>query len=35
MLDGGQEVIAMESIGSIGDEQIPIEKSMFYSLESK
>ena len=30
----GQKVVPMESIGSIGDEQIPMEKSMIYSLES-
>ena len=30
----GQKVSPIESIGSIGDEQIPMEKCMIYSLES-
>ena len=30
----GQEVVPVESIGSIGDEQIPMEKSMIFLLES-
>ena len=32
---GGQKGVPMESIGSIGDESIPIEKSMFYSADTQ